>query len=81
MKDPKQHTSEIKFFLLLIPIINVFNYYLTYNTISLSWRTLLTFSIDTLEGYAAWAAVHFIILYLDKSIEERTFIFDVSDFF
>ncbi|HYI76575.1 MAG TPA: LytTR family DNA-binding domain-containing protein [Chryseolinea sp.] len=66
MKDTKRHTSEIKLFLLLIPLINVFNYYLTYNNISLSWRTLLTFSIDTLEGYAAWAAVHFIILYLDR---------------
>src|SRR5688500_1613673 len=66
MKDPKRHTSEIKLFLLLIPLINVFNYYLTYNNISLSWRTLLTFSIDTLEGYAAWAAVHFAILYLDR---------------
>ena len=66
MKDTKRHTSEIKLFLLLIPLINVFNYYLTYNNISVSWRTLLTFSIDTLEGYAAWAAVHFIILYLDR---------------
>ncbi len=66
MKESKRHASEIKLFLLLIPLINVFNYYLTYNNISLSWRTLLTFSIDTLEGYAAWAAVHFIILYLDQ---------------
>ena len=66
MKESKRHASEIKLFLLLIPLINVFNYYLTYNNISLSWRTLLTFSIDTLEGYAAWAAVHFVILYLDQ---------------
>ena len=66
MKESKRHTSEIKLFLLLIPLINVFNYYLTYNNISLTWRTLLTFSIDTIEGYAAWAAVHFIILYLDQ---------------
>ena len=66
MMGSKRHASEIKLFLLLIPLINVFNYYLTYNNISLSWRTLLTFSIDTLEGYAAWAAVHFVILYLDQ---------------
>lgn len=68
MKESKSHTSEIKLFLVLIPLINVFNYYLTYNNISFSWRTLVTFSIDTLEGYAAWAAVHFIILYLDQRL-------------
>jgi len=66
MKESKRYASEIKLFLLLIPLINAFNYYLTYNNISLSWRTLLTFSIDTIEGYAAWAAVHFVILYLDQ---------------
>jgi len=68
MKESKRHASEIKLFLLLIPLINVFNYYLTYNNISFSWRTLLTFSIDTLLGYAAWAAVHFIIIYLDQRL-------------
>jgi hypothetical protein len=68
MKESKRYASEIKLFLLLIPLINAFNYYLTYNNISLSWRTLLTFSIDTIEGYAAWAAVHFVILYLDQRI-------------
>ena len=68
MKESKRHASEIKLFLLLIPLINVFNYYLTYNNISVSWRTLLTFSIDTLLGYAAWAAVHFIIIYLDQRL-------------
>src|SRR5688500_12729778 len=65
MKEPT-HTAEIKLFLVLIPLINVFNYYLTYNNISFSWRTLITFSLDTLEGYVAWAAVHFIIIYLDQ---------------
>jgi hypothetical protein len=64
----KRHASEVKLFLVLIPLINVFNYYLTYNNISFSWRTFVTFSIDTLLGYAAWAAVHFIILYLDQRL-------------
>jgi len=68
MKESKRHASEIKLFLVLIPLINVFNYYLTYNNISFSWRTLITFLIDTLLGYAAWAAVHFIILYLDQRL-------------
>jgi DNA-binding LytR/AlgR family response regulator len=60
--------AEIKLFLLLIPLINLFNYYLTYSDISFTRRTFLTFAIDTVEGYAAWAAVHFIILYLDKRL-------------
>jgi hypothetical protein len=68
MKDRHPYTSEIKLFLILIPPINVFNYYLTYNNISFSWRTLITFSIDTILGYVAWASVHFIILYLDKKL-------------
>lgn len=52
----------------MIPLINVFNYYLTYNNISFSGRTFVTFLIDTLIGYAAWGAVHFIILYLDERL-------------
>ncbi len=68
MRDAKQHTAEIKFFLVLIPLINVFNYYLTYNNISFSSRTLLTFTLDTILGYAALAAVHFIIVYLDQKL-------------
>lgn len=59
-------TTEVKLFLVLIPVINIFNYYLTYNNIGLTHRTFITFAIDTVEGYAAWSAVHFIILYLDK---------------
>ncbi len=68
MTESKSHTSEIKLFVVLIPLINVFNYYLTYNNISFGWRTLVTFSIDTLLGYAAWAAVHFIIINLDQRL-------------
>jgi DNA-binding LytR/AlgR family response regulator len=59
-------TSEAKLFLILIPLINIFNYYLTYHNISFTGRTLLTFSLDTIEGYAAWIAVHKIIQYLDR---------------
>ena len=57
---------EIRLFLVLVPLINIFNYYLTYNNISFSWRTAITFIIDTMLGYAAWTAVHLIIQYLDK---------------
>ena len=47
---------DIIFFIIAIPIINAFNYYLTYTKISFNSHTLLTFLIDTVEGYAAWWA-------------------------
>ncbi len=56
---------DVTLFLILIPFISAFNYYLTYSNISLSWFLLLTFSIDTAQGYAAWWAVRSFILYLD----------------
>jgi hypothetical protein len=61
-----RHAPEVRIFLILIPLINVFNYYLTYNHISFNLHTFVTFTLDVLEGYAAWLAVHFIILYLDR---------------
>lgn len=68
MKESNSLRFEVQLFLVLIPLINVINYYLTYNNITFGWRTLMTFSIDTLEGYAAWAVVHFIIVYLDQKL-------------
>jgi hypothetical protein len=56
----------LRLFLVLIPCINLFNYYLTYSNITLSARTALTFTIDTLQGYAVWLIIHFIIRYLDR---------------
>lgn len=60
--------KDTPLFLLLIPIISGYNYYLTYSNIGFNWYTLLTFSIDTAQGYAAWWAVRIIILQLDKRI-------------
>lgn len=60
--------AEIKLFVLLIPVINLFNYYLTYTDIRLTTRTLITFAIDTAQGYLAWLVVHMIILRLDKAM-------------
>lgn len=57
---------DIQLFLALIPFISAFNYYLTYTDIRLSWFLLLTFSIDTVQGYMAWWAVRSLIIYLDK---------------
>ena len=59
---------DIIFFITVIPVINAFNYYLTYTNISFSIHTLLTFLIDTLEGYAAWWVIRAIIVYLDRKL-------------
>ncbi|MBD0257612.1 MAG: LytTR family transcriptional regulator DNA-binding domain-containing protein [Cytophagales bacterium] len=50
----------------LIPFISAFNYYLTYPNIQPNGFLLLTFGIDTAQGYAAWWAVRAFILYLDQ---------------
>ena len=59
---------DIPLFLILIPFINVLNYYLTYANIPFNGHTLLTFLIDTLEGHAAWLGLRSVILYLDKKM-------------
>jgi len=59
---------DVKLFLVLIPLINVVNYYLTYNNIPFNGHTILTFCVDTLEGYAAWVTTRYIISFLDKKI-------------
>src|SRR3954471_15462600 len=56
---------DIKFFLIAIAFINAFNYYLTYTNIRLNWFLLLTYTIDTVQGWAAWWAVRCIVIYLD----------------
>ena len=68
MTEQRRYAAEVKLFLVLIPLINVSNYYLTYSNITFRWRTLMTFSLDTLIGYAAWTAVHFIIVNMDKRL-------------
>lgn len=60
--------KDIKLFLVLIPLINVINYYLTYPHIDLSWHTAITFTIDTLEGYLAWLTVRKAILFLNRRL-------------
>jgi len=53
-------------FLILIPFISAFNYYLTYSKIELNWFLALTFSIDTVQGYIAWWGVRSFILFMDR---------------
>ena len=56
---------ERRLFLILIPCINLINYYLTYSTLPAGWRLPVTFLIDTFQGYAAWWAIHSVIQHLD----------------
>jgi len=67
----QNHTAkyhDITFFLILIPFINALNYYLTYSNISFNTHAALTFTIDTLQGYAAWWVIRSIIIQLDKKL-------------
>ena len=69
---PEQNNSKNPYhpdawiFLILIPFISAFNYYLTYSNIKMNWFLLLTFSIDTVQGYLAWWGVRIYIFFLDK---------------
>jgi len=63
-KNP--YRPDVVLFLILIPFISAFNYYLTYSNIQLNGFLLLTFTIDTVQGYCAWWGVRTFILYLDK---------------
>jgi hypothetical protein len=63
-----QYHPDVALFLILIPFISAFNYYLTYSGIKLSSFLLLTFTIDTAQGYLAWWAVRTFIFWLDVKI-------------
>jgi DNA-binding LytR/AlgR family response regulator len=67
MKEKIEY-QDIIFFLILIPFINALNYYLTYSNIHFNSHTLITFVIDTLEGYAAWWGLRSVVIYLDKKM-------------
>ena len=64
----RKYRPDVLIFLLLIPLISAFNYYLTYSTIQLNWFLVLTFTIDTTQGYIAWLIVRKIIFRLDRSL-------------
>ncbi|MCB0376841.1 MAG: hypothetical protein KDD04_13065, partial [Sinomicrobium sp.] len=70
-KISNPYHPDIPLFLILIPFISAFNYYLTYTNVRFNWFLLLTFSIDTVQGYLAWWGVRAFILYLDKKIPYR----------
>ena len=60
--------NDVKFFLIAIAFISAFNYYLTWNHIRLNWFLVLTYTIDTVQGWLAWWAVRSIVIYLDKKV-------------
>jgi hypothetical protein len=53
---------------LVDPLINVINYYLIYTAKPFGWRTVITYSIDMVQGYIAWLLIRAVILYLDKKL-------------
>jgi hypothetical protein len=61
-----RYHPDVAIFLLLIPVISAINYYLTYSNVRFNGFFVLTFCLDTMQGYAAWWAVRTIIRYLDK---------------
>ena len=67
-----RYHPDLLIFLVLIPVISGINYYLTYSNVRFNWFFVLTFCIDTVQGYAAWWAVRGIIHYLDKALPFET---------
>ena len=65
---PKHKYHDVKFFLVAIAFISAFNYYLTWSGIRLNWFLVITYCIDTVQGWLAWWAVRTIIIYLDKKL-------------
>lgn len=59
--------KDVIIFIALIPIINAINYFITYSDVTFNSYFLLTFLIDTIQGYFAWLIIRFIILKLEKS--------------
>ncbi|MEO7766979.1 MAG: LytTR family DNA-binding domain-containing protein [Ferruginibacter sp.] len=67
MQEHRKYHDK-KFFVPAIAFISAFNYFLTYNNIHFNWFLLLTYTVDTVEGWLAWWAVRSIIIYLDKKL-------------
>ena len=58
--------KDIKLFLVLIPIINLVNYFITYDNVILNTYFFLTLLVDTLQGYLAWLIIRYIIIRMEK---------------
>jgi len=64
----KPWARDVRLFLVLIPLINALNYYLTYSHPGFDWKTLVTYFVDTLEGYAAWWGIRSMIHWLNHRL-------------
>ena len=67
-KISNPYRPDVTLFIILIPFISAINYYLTYSGVRLNYFLLITFIIDTVEGYTAWWAVRQFILWLDRKL-------------
>jgi hypothetical protein len=60
--------NDITFFVIFIAFVSAFNYYLTYDGIRLNAHLLITYTLDTVQGWCAWWALRSIVIYLDKKM-------------
>lgn len=67
-KQEISYSPDIKIFLILIPFISAFNYYLTYPNIAFNSFTLIRYAVDTAQGLIAWWIVRSLIIWLDSKI-------------
>ena len=67
-KKNNPYYPDIPIFLIIVPIIAAYNYYLTYPDPTIGWYLVITFLLDTFQGYLAVLAVRMIIIYLDKTL-------------
>jgi hypothetical protein len=68
LSKPDFYHPDVLVFLLAIPLINAFNFYLTYSNIELNSFFFTRFVIDLLQGYAAWWIVRWMIIQLDEKM-------------
>jgi hypothetical protein len=57
--------KDVKLFLVLIPVINLINYFITYDNIVINGYFFLTLFIDTLQGLVTWLIVRYVIIKME----------------
>lgn len=67
--------KDIKLFMVIIPIINLVNYFITYDNVILNTYFFLTLLIDTLQGYLTWLIIRYVIIKMEKKSPLLNFTF------